>query len=221
MTQRSFPQLMSLLSPAPPLLPGALPPDRRATLQPARGWLRAAPPLGKGEPFPKPLPPSNLNASTSTSTRLSEFLSRVKSRPARQSRLLGLSGVGCPGCKGVVTTLRAAGPSSIRHEPHVAFSSREARWQFEFIVRSRRARLRRSMSRRIPAISGSKLAVPSCTDHLRSAAPRRKSRLRRGLCWWRRRGSNPRPSHCERDALPTELRPRSPPAGGPAAGQRS
>jgi hypothetical protein len=26
--------------------------------------------------------------------------------------------------------------------------------------------------------------------------------------WWRRRGSNPRPSHCERDALPAELRPR-------------
>ncbi len=25
---------------------------------------------------------------------------------------------------------------------------------------------------------------------------------------WRRRDSNPRPSHCERDALPTELRPR-------------
>ena len=24
---------------------------------------------------------------------------------------------------------------------------------------------------------------------------------------WRRRDSNPRPSHCERDALPTELRP--------------
>ena len=27
--------------------------------------------------------------------------------------------------------------------------------------------------------------------------------------WWRRRGSNPRPSHCERDALPAELRPRN------------
>ena len=26
--------------------------------------------------------------------------------------------------------------------------------------------------------------------------------------WWRRRGSNPRPSHCERDALPTELLPK-------------
>ena len=30
----------------------------------------------------------------------------------------------------------------------------------------------------------------------------------RPLGWWRRRGSNPRPSHCERDALPTELLPR-------------
>src|SRR5439155_15699459 len=26
--------------------------------------------------------------------------------------------------------------------------------------------------------------------------------------WWRRRGSNPRPRHCERRALPAELRPR-------------
>ncbi len=26
--------------------------------------------------------------------------------------------------------------------------------------------------------------------------------------WWRRGGSNSRPSHCERDALPAELRPR-------------
>jgi hypothetical protein len=25
--------------------------------------------------------------------------------------------------------------------------------------------------------------------------------------WWSRQGSNLRPSHCERDALPTELRP--------------
>src|SRR5438874_13443829 len=25
--------------------------------------------------------------------------------------------------------------------------------------------------------------------------------------WWRRRGSNPRPRHCERRALPAELRP--------------
>src|SRR5882762_2106756 len=25
--------------------------------------------------------------------------------------------------------------------------------------------------------------------------------------WWSGRGSNPRPSHCERDALPTELPP--------------
>ena len=26
--------------------------------------------------------------------------------------------------------------------------------------------------------------------------------------WWSRGGSNPRPSHCERDALPSELRPQ-------------
>jgi hypothetical protein len=28
-----------------------------------------------------------------------------------------------------------------------------------------------------------------------------------GSKWWSGRGSNPRPSHCERDALPTELPP--------------
>ena len=28
-----------------------------------------------------------------------------------------------------------------------------------------------------------------------------------GIVWWRRGGSNSRPSHCERDALPAELRP--------------
>ena len=28
------------------------------------------------------------------------------------------------------------------------------------------------------------------------------------VIWWRRGGSNSRPSHCERDALPAELRPR-------------
>src|SRR5690348_10479613 len=27
--------------------------------------------------------------------------------------------------------------------------------------------------------------------------------------WWSRQGSNLRPSHCERDALPTELRPHN------------
>ena len=40
---------------------------------------------------------------------------------------------------------------------------------------------------------------------------RRQKRARRRcepLCvWWRRGGSNSRPSHCERDALPAELRP--------------
>ena len=29
------------------------------------------------------------------------------------------------------------------------------------------------------------------------------------VIWWRRGGSNSRPSHCERDALPAELRPRT------------
>jgi len=55
MFDRSRPQVMSLL-PLEPHLPGALPPDRRATLQPAWGWLRAAPPLGKGDPSPDPIP---------------------------------------------------------------------------------------------------------------------------------------------------------------------
>jgi hypothetical protein len=29
-----------------------------------------------------------------------------------------------------------------------------------------------------------------------------------GVKWWSGRGSNPRPRHCERRALPTELPPR-------------
>ena len=36
---------MSLLSPAPPLLPGALPPDRRAALELRQAPLRSAPPM--------------------------------------------------------------------------------------------------------------------------------------------------------------------------------
>ena len=32
---------------------------------------------------------------------------------------------------------------------------------------------------------------------------------RRGVGWWSRGGSNSRPPHCERGALPTELRPRT------------
>ena len=39
----SFPLLMSLLSPAPPHLPGAMPPERRAALELRRAQLRAAP----------------------------------------------------------------------------------------------------------------------------------------------------------------------------------
>ena len=57
---RTFPQLMSLLS-LDPLLPVAPPPDRRAALQPAPRWLRAAPPLGKGNPSPNPIPIASLD----------------------------------------------------------------------------------------------------------------------------------------------------------------
>src|SRR5262244_3100317 len=35
------------------------------------------------------------------------------------------------------------------------------------------------------------------------------SNHRAKLKWWRRGGSNSRPSHCERDALPAELRPHA------------
>ena len=38
--------------------------------------------------------------------------------------------------------------------------------------------------------------------------------------WWRRRGSNPRPSHCERDALPAELRPHAGRYSTASVGQR-
>ncbi len=37
--------------------------------------------------------------------------------------------------------------------------------------------------------------------------------------WWRRGGSNSRPSHCERDALPAELRPQKPRILAPPAQQ--
>ena len=36
--------------------------------------------------------------------------------------------------------------------------------------------------------------------------------MRFGVHWWSRGGSNSRPSHCERDALPAELRPLRKPA---------
>jgi hypothetical protein len=65
MTAESTPRVMSLL-PLDPLLPVAPPPDRRAALQPAEGWLRAAPPLGKGEPFPRPHPFCPLTDPTTT-----------------------------------------------------------------------------------------------------------------------------------------------------------
>ncbi len=39
-----------------------------------------------------------------------------------------------------------------------------------------------------------------------------ESRLPARYRWWSRQGSNLRPSHCERDALPTELRPQPSPA---------
>jgi hypothetical protein len=75
---RSFQQSLSL-PPLDPLLPGALPPDRRAAPQPAEGRLRAAPLLGKGEPFPRPLPLRKLRRSTSIP---------VSDEPGRVSRRL-------------------------------------------------------------------------------------------------------------------------------------
>ena len=41
------------------------------------------------------------------------------------------------------------------------------------------------------------------------AAQRATTESERNLEWWSRQESNLRPSHCERDALPTELRPHS------------
>ena len=38
--------------------------------------------------------------------------------------------------------------------------------------------------------------------------PQQAGNPRQHDLWWRRGGSNSRPSHCERDALPAELRPR-------------
>jgi formylglycine-generating enzyme required for sulfatase activity len=47
------PQVISLL-PLDPLLPGTMSTDRRATLQPAQGWLRAAPLRSSGAATPGP-----------------------------------------------------------------------------------------------------------------------------------------------------------------------
>ena len=41
---------------------------------------------------------------------------------------------------------------------------------------------------------------------------KREQTREEGGFWWSRQGSNLRPSHCERDALPTELRPQPSPA---------
>ena len=77
MARGRYPQSMSLLFPAPHHLPGALPPDRRAALQPARGWLRAAPPLEKGEPFPRPLPRCTLTSTSNSLSPVSEKAGKV------------------------------------------------------------------------------------------------------------------------------------------------
>ena len=67
---------------------------------------------------------------------------------------------------------------------------------------------------------------PGCSDALRAATPGWRAKPRangaaesRTSCgrsrhsrfekWWSGRGSNPRPSHCERDALPSELPPHT------------
>ena len=66
MLPERFPQALSLLPLELPLLPGALPPDRHATPQPASGRLRVAPPSGKGEPFPEPQPRCKMCRTTTT-----------------------------------------------------------------------------------------------------------------------------------------------------------
>jgi hypothetical protein len=66
----NFPQLTSLLSPGPALLPVASPPDRRATPQPAGAGFARLPRLGEGRPFPIPHPFDRQQLTTST--RMSE-----------------------------------------------------------------------------------------------------------------------------------------------------
>ena len=80
---------MSLL-PLNPHLPGALPPDRRATPQPAGGRLRAAPPEGG---LHAPLhPPDELSLPISGLTYPNTTLVSDKSRRARQRLHLEVPG---------------------------------------------------------------------------------------------------------------------------------
>src|SRR5688572_4465004 len=84
-----FPQLVSLLS-LDPHLPGALPPDRRAPPLPASRWLHAAPPLGKGFPFPRPHPdcaPSNDSAYFNHSSPVSTETGQAQA-PLRAQRVV-------------------------------------------------------------------------------------------------------------------------------------
>lgn len=113
--------LHKLLVSAPaPLLPGAPPPDRRATLQPAWGWLRAAPPKkGKGEPFPKPHPLSRLRLRPTTSTPVSEKAGKVKagSRLAGAWHCSRLRGAVPGGWRIPPTEGRISAPSRAQHRP--------------------------------------------------------------------------------------------------------
>ena len=62
-------------------------------------------------------------------------------------------------------------------------------------------RRRESMPRPLADPGG--LVGPACLEDQFFARPCQSSG------WWSGRGSNPRPSHCERDALPTELPPHT------------
>jgi hypothetical protein len=66
----------------------------------------------------------------------------------------------------------------------------------------------------VPKSASTRVLAARCDDWVgpctEPATPLREkaclnSRLEKS--WWRRRGSNPRPPHCERGALPAELRP--------------
>ena len=66
----------------------------------------------------------------------------------------------------------------------------------------------RRLGAKRPARSPPDFAGRTQGSSIQPSTPQIKRAARGGsLCWWRRGGSNSRPSHCERDALPAELRP--------------
>ena len=89
--------------------------------------------------------------------------------------------------------------------------------------RSRAGPVRGLRSRVRPSRCGPARACPvrrPCAEPGGSRPVMRRRALLARWMWWRRRESNPRPQHCERCALPTELRPHAMGRGTVATARR-